>query len=67
MSTVPSCRDILGHITGILLRVNGKATGQAEVTNLQVAVLIDQDVAGLQVTMHDTCRVNVFQAPLELG
>lgn len=38
--------------------------GQAKVANLQIAILVDENVAGLQVTMHDAGGVHVFQATL---
>jgi hypothetical protein len=34
--------------------------------NLQVAVLVEQDVAGLQVTMDDASRVNVLEGAKNL-
>jgi hypothetical protein len=39
-------------------------TGETEVANLEIAVLVYEDVAGLQVTMDDTSGVNVFQTAL---
>jgi len=57
--SVVSRRDITGHL-GIL------NTGKTKVANLQVAVLVDQDVAGLQVTVDNTSRVNVFQTTKDL-
>lgn len=54
---IVSCRDIARH-----LRVLD--SGQAKVANLEIAVLVDENVARLQVTMHDTRRVDVFQASL---
>jgi hypothetical protein len=37
---------------------------QAKVADLEVAVLVDQDVAGLQVAVDDAGRVDVLQAAL---
>jgi hypothetical protein len=39
-------------------------TGETEVADLEIAVLVDEDVARLQVTMDDTSRVDVFQTTL---
>ncbi len=50
-------RDVARHLRVLDAR-------QAEVADLQVAVLVDQDVAGFQVAMHDARRVHVFQASL---
>lgn len=57
-SSVVSRRDITGH-----LRVLN--AGQTEVANFQIAVLVNQDVAGLQVTVDNAGRVDVFQSALE--
>lgn len=45
--------DISGHL-GIL------NSGETKVANLQIAVLVDQDIAGFQVAMYDTGRMDVF-------
>ena len=50
---VVSCRHVTGH-----LRILD--TSEAKVTDLQVAVLVDQDVAGFEVAMHHTSRVYIF-------
>lgn len=55
---VVTSRDIASH-----LRILD--TRKTEIANLQVAVLVDQDVAGLQVTMDDTSGVDVFEAALD--
>ena len=39
-------------------------TGQAEVANLQIAVLVDQNIAGLQVSVDDASGVDIFQTTL---
>ena len=50
-------RDVTRHL-GVLY------TGQAEIADFQIAVLVDEDVAGLEVTVDNTGRVDVFQATL---
>ena len=57
-STVVSRRDIASH-----LRVLD--AGETEVTDLQIAVLVDQDIRGLQVPMNDSSRMDIFQSSLE--
>jgi hypothetical protein len=37
---------------------------QAEVADLEITVLVYEDVAGLKITMDDTCRVDIFQTTL---
>lgn len=64
--TVPSCRDVLGHVTGILLRIDGEATGQAKVANLQFAVRVDEQVTRFEIAMKHIGRVNVFQTTEDL-
>jgi hypothetical protein len=44
---VVSCGNVSSH-----LRVLD--TGETEIANLQIAVLVDKDVAGLQITVNDT-------------
>ena len=39
-------------------------TGKTEVADLQVAVFVHKDVAGLQVAVDDSCRMDVFQTSL---
>ena len=55
--SVVSGRYVTRHL-GILY------TGETEVANLEIAVLVDEDVAGLQVAVHNTSGVDVFQATL---
>ena len=55
--SIVSGGDIAGH-----LRVLD--TGEAEIANLQIAVLVDENVGGLEVTVDDTGGVDVFQTTL---
>jgi hypothetical protein len=55
---VVSRRDISGHL-GIL------QTGEAEVADLEIAVLVYEDVARLEIAMDDTCGVDIFETPLK--
>ena len=56
--SVVSCGHISGHL-GIL------DTREAEIADLQVAIFIDEDVAWLEISVDDTCRVDVLQTTLE--
>lgn len=49
--------DVAGHLWVLYTR-------QSEVADLQVTVLVDQNVARLQVAMHHASRVDVFQSSL---
>ena len=56
--SVITCRNISSHL-GVL------DTSKTEITNLQIAILVDQDVTWLEVAMNDTGRVNIFQTALK--
>jgi len=53
-------RNVSSHL-GILY------TGQAKIADFQIAVLVHEDVARLQVTVDDTSGVDVFQATLQMS
>jgi hypothetical protein len=55
--TVVSCGDIASHL-GIL------NTGKTEIANLEIAVLVNKDIAGFKITMDDASGVDVFQSSL---
>ena len=65
-STVPSCSDVFGHVASILLRVDRETSGQTKVTDLKLAVGIDQQVSGLQITMQHVSRVDILQTAKDL-
>lgn len=39
-------------------------SGKSKVTNFQIAVIVDQDIARFEVTMDNTRRMDIFQPPL---
>lgn len=53
-----------GHIAGHLRVLNACET---EVTDPQVAVLVDEDVAGFEVAMYNTGGVDIFQTALNVA
>lgn len=55
--SVVSRGDVAGHL-GIL------DTGQTEIADLEVAVLVDEDVAGLEIAVDDAGRVDILETPL---
>ena len=57
--TVVAGRHVAGHL-GVL------DAGEAEVADLEVAVLVDEDVAGLEVAVHDAGRVHVLESAQDL-
>jgi hypothetical protein len=58
-SSVVSRRDVASHL-GVL------NAGETKVADLQVAVLVHENVAGLQVSVDYASRVHVLEASLEL-
>lgn len=55
---VVSCGDVACHL-GIL------NAGKTEITNLEVTVFVDENIAGLQVAVDDAGRVHIFETPLK--
>lgn len=64
--TVPSRGDVFGHVTGILLWVDREASSQTKVANLELAVCIDQQVSGLEITVQHVGRVDVLETAEDL-
>ena len=52
-----SCRDVTSHLRVLY-------AGKTKVTDLQVTVLVDEDIARLEVPMDHAGRVDVFQPSL---
>ena len=63
---VPARRHVLSHVARIFLRVHGKAAGQSKIADLELAVGVDQQVAGLEVAVQHIGRVDVLQAAQDL-
>jgi hypothetical protein len=57
-SAVVSCGDVASHL-GIL------NSSEAKIANLEIAVFVDQNVAGLEITVDDAGRVDILEAALE--
>lgn len=55
--SVVARRDISSHLRILYTR-------EAEIANLQIAVLVDEDVAGLQISVNNTRGVDVFETTL---
>ena len=67
--TVPSRRDVIGQDSAGTLQHwvvvvscwrKYLSASQAKITNLQVAVLIQEQVAWFEIAVKDTCAVNVL-------
>lgn len=63
---VPSRGDVLGHVTSVFLRINRKAAGKTKVTNLELTVGIDEEVARLEISVEDIGGVDVLEAAEDL-
>jgi hypothetical protein len=64
--TVPSRCNVFCHVSSIFLWVNREPSSQSKITNLQFTVGIDQQISGLQISMEDVGRVDVFQSAEDL-
>ena len=62
--SVPAGGDFLSEHNVLLRAISGKTPGQAEIANLQMAIGIDEYVAGLEVPVDDLSRVQILH-PLE--
>ena len=64
--SVPAGGYIFGHVPRILLWIHRKASGQTKITDLELAIGIDEQIAGLQVAMQHVRRVDVLEAAQDL-
>jgi hypothetical protein len=65
--TIPPRSNILGlKASSHIIRLITKATRQAKVANLQLAISIDEQISRLEVAVQDIGRMNVFQAAQDL-
>lgn len=60
-STVPSRGNVLCHVSCVLIRVDGEASSETKVANLELAIGIDKQVAGLEISVEDIGRVDVLE------
>lgn len=60
--SVPSCCDVLGHVASVLFRVNTETSRQTEIANLKLAIGVDQQVTGFEITVEHVGAVDVFEA-----
>ena len=58
---IPSRCDVFCHVACVLFGIDGEASCQTKVGNLQLAVGIDEQVTRLQITMKDVGRVDVLE------
>jgi len=64
--TIPSRRDVLGHIPRVLFTIITVSPRQSKITDFKFAVGVYQEISWFQVAMEDVCRVNVFQPTEDL-
>ena len=50
-----------GDVSGHLWILN---TGETEIADLEITVLIDEDVGRLEIPMDDTCRMDILETTL---
>ena len=63
---VPSGSDVLGHVACVLLGVHGETPGQTKIADLELAVGIDEQVTGLQISVQDVGRVDILETAQDL-
>lgn len=66
---LPSQHDFRGAVVAgrdIARHLRILDSGETEVTDLQIAILVDENVAGLQVSVDNACRVDIFQTALHV-
>lgn len=64
--TVPPRGHVLGHVASILLGVDGEATSQAKIADLELAIGVNEKVTGLQVTVQHVGRMDVLETAQDL-
>ena len=64
--SIPTCGHVLCHEAPVLLWVDREASGQAKVTNLELAVRINQKIARFEISMQNICRVDVLESTEDL-
>jgi hypothetical protein len=64
--SVPARRNIFCHVSRILFRIIREASRETEVTDLELAVGVDQKVTGLQVSMEDVGGVDILETAEDL-
>jgi hypothetical protein len=57
-SAVPSCNDVLGQIIHSLI----KSSCQPQIANFQISIFVQEEVAGLEVSVNDVCGMHVQSA-----
>ena len=57
---IPPSRHIFRHVAGILLRVDREASGKTEIANLELAVGVDKQVAGFEISVQHIGGVDVL-------
>ena len=63
---IPSGGNIFRHVACVLFWVHREASCQTKITNFQLTVRVDQEIARLQVSMEDIGRVDVFETTQDL-
>lgn len=60
-SAIPSRGNVFRHVASVLFGINGETTRKTEVANLELAVGIDQQITGLEITVENVRRVDVLE------
>lgn len=60
-SAVPTGSHVFCHVACVLFWVLGEASGETEVADLELAIGVDEKIAGFEISMKDIGGVNVFE------
>lgn len=60
--SIPPGRHVLGKVRRVFIWPRFEASAQAKVANLEFTVRVDEQIAWLEVTMDDGCRMDVFHS-----
>ena len=63
---IPPRRDILRHVSGILLRIDAEAARETKVGDLEFAVGVDEQIARFEIAVQHVGAVDVLQTAQDL-
>lgn len=65
-SSVPTCGNVVCHLSRLSKQVRDLRSGKAEVAYFQVAITVDQQVARLEISVKNAGRMEVLEASQDL-
>ena len=65
-SPIPASGDVFSHVTCVLLGVLRETSGKTEIANLELAISVDEQISGFQVSVQDVRRMDVLETTKDL-